>query len=222
MFELKETKAFTDSGTSCIMGPSLMIRYIKDTVLDLLPRYYQDLFWSELFDCDFREYLPSFYLLFGNHWFEVRPEDYAVEVTLNGMCALCLQERLSDEYWVLGVAFMRGWYSIHDHELMRFGFVPFVDSPKEPPRLESLTPMKQLPEEYLPLDDGGAFNWRSFLQGYVFGIIFCMVTIAIVIEFCIQAALCPIKTKSNKTTKFEKEDQNITRDDTTVYVIQLL
>ena len=66
-----------------------MIRYIKDTILGLLPTYYEDLFWSELFDCEYRKHLPSFYLLFGSHWFEVRPEDYAVEVTLSGMCALC-------------------------------------------------------------------------------------------------------------------------------------
>ena len=78
MFTLTETKAFTDTGTSCIMGPKLMIRFIKDNILKLLPDYMLDNFWSELFDCNYREHLPSFWLLFGSHWFEVRPEDYAV------------------------------------------------------------------------------------------------------------------------------------------------
>lgn len=138
IFSLTETKAFTDTGTSCIMGPSLMIKHIKDTIKGELPRYYLDDYWGELFDCDYRKEMPSFWLLFGSYWFEVRPEDYAIKVTLSGLCTLCFQERSSDDYWVLGAAFMRGWYSIHDHESLKFGFVPYIDSPKMPPRLESL------------------------------------------------------------------------------------
>lgn len=89
IFSFEETKAFTDTGTSCIQGPSLMIQFIKDTILEQLPEYYKDAFWGELFDCDHREELPSFWLLFGSYWFEVRPEDYAVKATLSGLCTLC-------------------------------------------------------------------------------------------------------------------------------------
>ena len=186
MFTLKETKAFTDTGTSCIMGPSLMIQYIKDTILDVLPGYYHDSFWGELFDCDYREELPSFHLLFGSHWFEVRPEDYAIMVTLSGMCTLCFQERVSDEYWVLGVAFMRGWYNIHDHESLRFGFVPYVDSPKEPPRLESLIPLKALPEEYLPYEEADDIvDWVTFFAGYILGICCGLILVVLVVRFCV-------------------------------------
>ena len=78
--------------------------------------YSHDEYWSELFDCDYRDQLPSFWLLFGGHWFEVRPSDYAVQVTASGLCTLCIETSHSNDYWVLGVAFLRGWYSIHDYE----------------------------------------------------------------------------------------------------------
>lgn len=29
--------------------------------------------------------------------------------------------------WIFGDAFMRGWYNIHDHDNVRFGFVPVAD-----------------------------------------------------------------------------------------------
>lgn len=33
-------------------------------------------------------------------------------------------------FWILGDAFLRGWYSIHDYEENRFGFAPFPGSEK--------------------------------------------------------------------------------------------
>ena len=75
---LEETSAFTDTGTSCIMGPKYMVDYIKNSILDLLPAYENNIMWGQLFKCSYRSKLPTFSFLFGNHWFEVRPEDYAV------------------------------------------------------------------------------------------------------------------------------------------------
>ena len=75
------------------MGPAIMIEYIREAILYQLPDYKDNGYWNELFSCSYRSYLPSFWLLFGEHWFEVRPEDYAVQVTASGMCALCLEKR---------------------------------------------------------------------------------------------------------------------------------
>ena len=84
---------------------------------------------------------------------------------------------------------MRGWYNIHDHESLRFGFVPHIDSVKESPRLESLTPLKALPEEYLPQEeDDSIFNWQTFFQGYILGIICGLVLMILVVKFCIATA----------------------------------
>ena len=116
VFSFEETKAFTDTGSSCILGPPHMIEYIKSGILYSITETYANGFWQQLFPCSEIDNLPTFWLLFGDHWFEVRPEDYAVQVTASGKCALCIEPLESDEYWILGVAFMRGWYSIHNYE----------------------------------------------------------------------------------------------------------
>ena len=81
---------------------------------------------------------------------------------------------------------MRGWYNIHDHESLRFGFVPYVDSPKEPPRLESLIPLKALPEEYLPLEEAdNIFDWVTFFAGYILGIGCGLILMVLFVKFCV-------------------------------------
>ena len=73
--------------------------------------------------------MPSFDILFGDHWFTVEGKDYVVPVNAIGTCAFCL---LADDsgYWLLGDVFMRGWYNIHDYTNNRMGFVPYQGSTK--------------------------------------------------------------------------------------------
>ena len=140
LYILDTTLGFTDTGTSCIYGPSLMIAYIKDLIMPMIPDLTDASNWGYTFDCGIRSSLPSFWLLYGDYWFEVTPEDYVVEVNVNNVCALCLYGRSSNDYWILGDAFMRGWYNIHDHTNERFGFIPFPDSPKTTPTAVSEEP----------------------------------------------------------------------------------
>ena len=64
----------------------------------------------------------------------VTPEDYTVATDQDlDECAFCLQGTNGYSYWILGDAFMRGWYSIHDYSNMRFGFAPFKGSSKTVP-----------------------------------------------------------------------------------------
>ena len=77
--------------------------------------------------------MPKFELLFGNHWFEVLPEDYVVPIYEDGSgCMICMFSDY-DNMWILGDAFLRGWYSIHDHTNNRMGFVPYSGSSKSKP-----------------------------------------------------------------------------------------
>ena len=73
--------------------------------------------------------MPSFDILFGDHWFTIEGKDYVVPVNDEGACAFCL---VADDsgYWLLGDVFMRGWYNIHDYTNMRMGFVPYQGSTK--------------------------------------------------------------------------------------------
>ena len=66
----------------------------------------------------------------------VLPEDYLVDVSADddrSLCAPCLTAEENADHWILGDAFMRGWYNIHDHENKRMGFVPFLGSNKSAP-----------------------------------------------------------------------------------------
>lgn len=68
-------------------------------------------------DCDVRNYLPKISFLFGGYWMEMLPEDYIVEY--EGFCFGCLGAGDFSAYtqeWLLGDAFLRGFYSTHDHE----------------------------------------------------------------------------------------------------------
>ena len=71
IYKLDSTLAFTDTGTSCIYGPSMMIKFIRDRIMPIIPDLTADDGWGYTFDCSIRSSLPSFWLLFGNHWFEV-------------------------------------------------------------------------------------------------------------------------------------------------------
>jgi hypothetical protein len=70
--------------------------------------------------------------LFGGYWLEVLPEDYMIYDWGTQTYWMCIDES-SDEMWVLGDAFLRGFYSTHDHAEKRFGFAPHSLSTKKSP-----------------------------------------------------------------------------------------
>ena len=101
--------------------------------------------WDYSFSCDDSANMPSFELLYGGHWFTVKPEDYVIQ--LNGPeCALCLSPYDSLNTWILGDAFLRGYYSIHKHDTKQMGFVPLAESFKTAPVLATSTPTATLPK----------------------------------------------------------------------------
>ena len=61
------------------------------------------------------ENFRSIYLLFGNYWFVLKPEDYIFQGGPDA-CAFNIVVDDSLDHWVLGVNFLRGWYAIHDYE----------------------------------------------------------------------------------------------------------
>ena len=121
----------TDTGQSCLSGPAVLMNYIGDTLLSLIENIQGEDLSDATFDCGSSNNLPSFYLLYGDYWFEVRREDYVAQNT-EGKCFLCLTADEGNE-WILGDVFMRGWYNIHDHDNRRFGFAPFKGSGRSPP-----------------------------------------------------------------------------------------
>lgn len=82
-------------------------------------------------DCSERDGYPDVQLLINNKWFVVKAYDYVQE--LEGTCYLSFVEDMSTSYWLIGDAFLRGYYSIHDnedHSQAKLGFIPHANSDK--------------------------------------------------------------------------------------------
>ena len=83
--------------------------------------------------------------LINGHWFEVLPEDYVFDFGYgSGDCTLCISPK-DITYWLMGDVFMRGWYSVHDLDQKRIGFVPYKGSNKSVPILADSYPKELLP-----------------------------------------------------------------------------
>ena len=70
--------------------------------------------------------------------------------------------------WVLGDAFMRGWYTIHDHTNAQQGFVPIDDGfgVKHDPEISYTLPTEPLPNISSYTSDGeGLQSWVMMLIG---------------------------------------------------------
>ena len=129
-YAITEALALTDTGASCIIGPSDQLRPIMNTILNTSNSVKIDqIGWSFSFDCEDASDMPAFELLFGGYWFEVRPEDYVIEIATDE-CSVCMSPYDNINAWILGSAFMRGWYNIHKYETKQMGFVPYDGSLK--------------------------------------------------------------------------------------------
>lgn len=203
LYSFDQTKAFTDTGTSCLIGPKDYVDWILDTLMDMLTTSKASVKWGTVFSCSEVSSLPSFYLLFGEHWFEVLPEDYTV-ATDGEMdeCAFCLQGTTAYSYWILGDVFMRGWYSIHDYENMRFGFVPFKGSSKTVPEYVS---------DRIPTRDALRGDLTDGTEGgkklKIWAIILLSVLGVIVIVFVV--AFVKMKTKDDKPSKDDSDASEV-------------
>ena len=92
--------------------------------------------------------LPTLSINYGGYWLEVTPENYSIELG-NDVCSPCFGSYNID-YWILGEAFLRDWYVVHDYDNSRFGFTRLPGS--------GLT----APEPVV--EPGVEINWRGILS----------------------------------------------------------
>ena len=147
-YKYTSSNALTDTGSSCIIGPAAMVDYFKNTILNTIPKVETHSSWDYQFDCSDAptSSMPSFELLYGGYWFEVLPEDYIIEFNSSSKkCAVCLTAYSTIDYWILGDAFMRNLYSIHDYTNKKMGFVPYTGSVKTAPTLATSQPTTSPP-----------------------------------------------------------------------------
>lgn len=127
-----------DTGTSLIFPPKKIAR---DVVSRIVSGYTHQLEYESglmFVDCQDRMDFPKVKLLIDNVWFELLPQDYIVEYNYEGdtFCFLAIATANSGNYWLLGDAFLLGYYSIHDnddHSAAKIGFAPHATSSKSKP-----------------------------------------------------------------------------------------
>jgi len=117
----------TDTGTSCAYVPTKLYNSVIDKITENVQDVMVDDYGTLYFDCT--DNLPVISLLFGGYWMEMLPEDYVFYDKEVDMCTVCVVDS-GDDTWLLGDAFMRGFYSTHDHKEERFGFAPHSNSSK--------------------------------------------------------------------------------------------
>ena len=126
-YALEKKEGITDTGSSCIVGPTEEVLAIIEMLVLHLSYYADHVNWKYMFYCSEIPNLPNLNILFGGYWFEVRPVDYAVVIgeatypdgtVSETLCAFCLMNS-SDDKWILGDSFMRGWYVIHEYSNAR-------------------------------------------------------------------------------------------------------
>lgn len=86
--------------------------------------------------------LPSIYLLMGGFWFEMKPEQYTMQVS-EDRCSFCFGTS-SGEHWRLGTSFFKDWYAIHSVKNKRFGFAPHINSWRQAPMLATEVPTRDI------------------------------------------------------------------------------
>ena len=90
-YKIDTISALTDTGTSCIIGPTSAVASIRNQILNLATNVSTSSSWDYLFDCSSKSSFPEFELLYGGYWFKVTADDYTIEVSSSSQtCALCL------------------------------------------------------------------------------------------------------------------------------------
>lgn len=125
LYTLTAAPALTDSGSTAISGPGNEVKAIYNMMTSYFTNSWSNVSgWGPVFDCTERDNLPSLYFAYGDYWFEVPPKDFVLTYDWDyDWCAFSI-DSYDDEYWILGGAFMRGYYIIHDMANAQQGFVP--------------------------------------------------------------------------------------------------
>jgi hypothetical protein len=92
--------------------------------------------------CEDSSNYEDIYLWIDDHRFQISVEDYVfkfndIAITpssdYEGLCILSIIDTYGAGYWLLGDAFLKGYYTIHDnddHANARMGFAPHAQSSK--------------------------------------------------------------------------------------------
>lgn len=165
-----------DTGTTLAYVPNELWDSFISTLIASAPNAYTESTSDGfvLTYCDITVW-PSVWLWYESAWLEMIPNDYLLDGTdLNvqdrSVCILGFVQN-GDNFWLLGDVFMRGFYSVHDMDNQKIGFVPHSNSDKQAPE----------PAEFSTLPDQ---TMSGSSTDYV---VYIAIAIAILIIFVIAA-----------------------------------
>lgn len=81
--------------------------------------------------CDITVY-PTLYFLIDGYWTEMKPNDYIIDSSGNqdrSVCTIGIVPN-SEDYWLFGDSFLRGYYSVFNMQTGKLGLGPHTDSDK--------------------------------------------------------------------------------------------
>jgi cathepsin D len=115
--------AIIDTGTSLLVGPTELVSQIQTIIggFPIAPGEYVVL-------CNLVEFLPTLHITIGGRDFALKPEDYilkeseeGVDICIVGISGLDFPPSVGD-LWILGDVFIGRYYSVFDHANKRVGF----------------------------------------------------------------------------------------------------
>jgi len=126
-----------DSGTSITLVPTTIFEKMMDKLILQMQKdahiWLQD--EGKIYvtrDCDDYTKWPSIDILVESHWLQIHPKDYLLDASKKhnqSSCEIGFMKN-SAEFWLLGDAFYRGYYVIHDDANDRVGIAPHSNSVK--------------------------------------------------------------------------------------------
>lgn len=70
--------------------------------------------------------------MFDNHWIQIDPSEYLLDVSENGDGSACLIMMMASQmdFFLMGLPIYQGYYTVHDMDEPSIGFVPHATSRK--------------------------------------------------------------------------------------------
>jgi len=197
-----------DSGTSMVFVPKSLWSLFFEKVKAAMPQLSfsrQGQYYAT--DCNF-DGLPSIYLMMQGYWVEILPTDYLIDGTKPDsdkryqICTLGFISN-SDDYWLLGDVFMRGYYTTFDNENSLIGIAPHSNSIKKQIKLATVEPSKLL------TDGQWTIWWKIGLAALI---IVGIAAIALICIFAVPPFWSWIKRKIGGDTSSRKAQYSKVQD----------